>query len=98
MFVYGKSQFPQLENDHEIPSLFPSIPQSPQRSPHTSVFGVHASNGDKFKQGYAAIAKEINIPGADDPAASVLSLVQAWLNDQSCGQWLMIVDNADDGF
>jgi hypothetical protein len=67
-----------------------------ERESQTSVFWVHASNIDRFKQGYAEIAKKINIPGADDPAVSILGLVKSWLMEQGCGQWLMIIDNADD--
>jgi hypothetical protein len=65
-------------------------------SKSTSIFWVHASNADKFKQGYQKIAKEIDIPGADDPATSTLSLVKSWLTGHDCGSWIMIIDNADD--
>jgi hypothetical protein len=68
-----------------------------ETSSQTSVFWIHANNPNKFKQGYDAIANEINIPGADDPGASTLSLVKTWVTEQDCGQWLMIIDNADNG-
>jgi tetratricopeptide (TPR) repeat protein len=36
------------------------------------------------------------VPGYDDPKADVLLLVKAWLETTDRGQWLMVVDNADD--
>lgn len=62
----------------------------------TSVFWVHASNADRFRQSYASIAKKCNIRGHDDPKADILLLVCSWLKLQNKMQWLMIVDNADD--
>ncbi|PTB43606.1 hypothetical protein M441DRAFT_56598 [Trichoderma asperellum CBS 433.97] len=64
--------------------------------PDISVFWVHASNTDRFRESYASIAKKCNISGWDDPKADILLLVQAWLKDQAEMQWLMIIDNADD--
>ncbi|EAQ87914.1 hypothetical protein CHGG_04533 [Chaetomium globosum CBS 148.51] len=64
--------------------------------PEVSVFWVHASNAERFRQAYASIAQECRVPGYDDPKADVLLLVKAWLERTNCGQWLMVVDNADD--
>jgi tetratricopeptide (TPR) repeat protein len=61
-----------------------------------SVFWVHASNIDRFRQSYASIAEKFNIPGHDDPEADVLLLVSNWLEQQTMMRWLMIIDNADD--
>src|SRR5277367_5264110 len=65
-----------------------------EKSPETSVFWIHAA---KFEQGYTTIAKKVNIPGVNDPATSKLGLVKSWLDGESSGLWLMIIDNADDG-
>lgn len=43
------------------------------------------------------LAEEFKIPGADSPKADLLSLVRDWLRiKKDSGNWLMIVDNADD--
>jgi len=64
--------------------------------PEVSVFWVHASNVERFCQSYASIAEECQIPGYDDPKMDVLPLVRRWLNREDRGQWLMVIDNADD--
>jgi hypothetical protein len=60
------------------------------------VVWIHASNPTRFEQGYRDIADKIPIPGREDPKADILQLVCAWLSDRRNGQWLMILDNADD--
>jgi hypothetical protein len=60
------------------------------------VVWIHASNPTRFEQGYRDIADNIPIPGREDPKADILQLVCAWLSDRRNGQWLMILDNADD--
>lgn len=43
------------------------------------------------------LAEEFKIPGADSPKGDILSLVRDWLRvKKDSGNWLMIVDNADD--
>ncbi|KAI3316912.1 hypothetical protein HD806DRAFT_541795 [Xylariaceae sp. AK1471] len=64
--------------------------------PNISVFWVHASNVERFRQAYASIAKECQVPGHDGPKADVLSLLKRWLEEEDRGQWLMVIDNADD--
>jgi tetratricopeptide (TPR) repeat protein len=61
-----------------------------------SVFWVHASSEERFRQSYASIADECNIPGRDDPKVDVLALVKDWLTKRFKRQWLMMIDNADD--
>ncbi|KAK1580742.1 uncharacterized protein LY79DRAFT_560793 [Colletotrichum navitas] len=67
-----------------------------ERRPDISVFWVHASNAQRFREAYASIAEACNIPGRDDPAADSLSLVREWLQKEGNGAWLMVIDNADD--
>ncbi|KAI9661687.1 MAG: hypothetical protein M1821_008925 [Bathelium mastoideum] len=81
----GKSQF-AIEYAYRVRA----------RSPYTWIFWVHAGTQARFVEGYRRIAESIKIPGLDDPKADVLRLVRNWLCDESNGQWLMIVDNADD--
>lgn len=64
--------------------------------PEVSVFWIHASSTERFRQAYAFIAQECQVPGYDDPKADVLPLVQRWLEQKDGGRWLMVVDNAND--
>ncbi|KAK1983101.1 hypothetical protein LZ30DRAFT_624045 [Colletotrichum cereale] len=64
--------------------------------PDQSVFWVHASNADRFRQSYSYIAQECKVPGYDNPQADVFTLVKTWLEGRDCGRWLMVIDNADD--
>ncbi|KAK7419112.1 hypothetical protein QQZ08_010982 [Neonectria magnoliae] len=64
--------------------------------PDVSVFWVHASNAERFRQVYSLIAQECDIPGYDDPKVDVLSLVKTWLENKYQSRWLMVIDNADD--
>lgn len=65
------------------------------RYPNASVFWVHVGTVSRFRQAYEAIATELGL-GRDDPKANVLQLVVGWLNNEDNGNWLMILDNADD--
>ncbi|KAF5723452.1 hypothetical protein FMUND_1835 [Fusarium mundagurra] len=65
-------------------------------SQDTSVFWVHASSVEKFSEGYTNIANECKITGHEDPTFDVLQVVQDWLESKESGQWLMVIDNADD--
>lgn len=64
--------------------------------PDVSVFWVHASHAQRFHQAYASITEECRIPGRDDPKTDLLALVKRWLENKARGQWLMVIDNADD--
>ncbi|KXH68079.1 hypothetical protein CSAL01_08946 [Colletotrichum salicis] len=64
--------------------------------PNTSVFWVHASNADRFRQAFSEIAKECNIPGTSAPNADVLGLVRSWFQRQATGSWFLVLDNCDD--
>ncbi|WZH42130.1 uncharacterized protein QYS62_003120 [Fusarium acuminatum] len=67
-----------------------------QKRSDVSVFWVHASNEERFRQSYALIAEECNIPGQDDPKVNILLLVRDWLTKRFKRQWFMVIDNADD--
>ena len=60
------------------------------------MFWVHASNRARFEQSYDLIAHRARVPGIDGPFADVLSLVSGWLESDASGEWLMVLDNADD--
>ncbi|KAF9772959.1 hypothetical protein IL306_009286 [Fusarium sp. DS 682] len=65
-------------------------------APQTWVFWVHASSAARFEQGYRGIANTAEIPGREDTKADILKIVYDWLCDNRNGQWLIILDNADD--
>ncbi|EKJ67737.1 hypothetical protein FPSE_12108 [Fusarium pseudograminearum CS3096] len=65
-------------------------------SKNTSVFWVHASSAERFSEAYTKIARACKIPGHDDPSFDALSVVKDWLESDESGQWMMVVDNADD--
>ena len=67
-----------------------------QVSPDTFVFWVHAGTKDRFREAYRNIAHRLQLPGHDDPKTDTLRLVYNWLCEEDNGQWLMVLDNADD--
>ncbi|EPE36432.1 P-loop containing nucleoside triphosphate hydrolase [Glarea lozoyensis ATCC 20868] len=66
------------------------------RYPESHVFWIHTSSFDQFEQAYREIAKQMSIPGTEDPQSDTLVLVRDWLNTLENGSWLLILDNADD--
>ncbi len=67
-----------------------------EKSPQTWVFWIYASNATRFEEGYRMIAERIKLPRRDEPTVNILRLVSDWLCDEANGQWVMILDNADD--
>ncbi|KAL0764479.1 hypothetical protein CaCOL14_013114 [Colletotrichum acutatum] len=63
--------------------------------PEISVFWVHASDSDRFRQAYSDIAEEYNIAGRSDRNIDVLTLVKSWFQRQKAGPWFLVLDNAD---
>ena len=61
-----------------------------------SVFWVYAHNVERLRKTFDDIAKEVDIPGHQDPKADTLQLVKKWLESDASGRWLLIVDNLDD--
>ena len=70
--------------------------RSKKAHPETHVFWVHAGSVGRFDGAYNSIARQCKIPGWDKPRADVLQLVYEWLMDERNGNWLMVLDNADD--
>ncbi|RYP56402.1 hypothetical protein DL770_010832 [Monosporascus sp. CRB-9-2] len=64
--------------------------------PACSVFWVPAVDSISFEKAYREIGKALGVQGLDDDKADVKSLVKAALSCDSAGNWLLIVDNADD--
>ncbi|RYP03604.1 hypothetical protein DL764_005034 [Monosporascus ibericus] len=64
--------------------------------PACSVFWVPAVDFISFEKAYRKIGKALGVQGLDDDKADVKLLVKAALSRESAGNWLLIVDNADD--
>jgi hypothetical protein len=60
------------------------------------VFWIHASNIDRIEQGYRGIGERVKIPGYKDPKENIFELVARWLQDESKGRWVLVLDNLDD--
>ncbi|KAL9614236.1 MAG: hypothetical protein Q9167_001257 [Letrouitia subvulpina] len=58
------------------------------------VMWVYGGTIARFYQGYKRIAQQLDIPGWDDPEASILELVCSWLSNITY-PYLLVVDNAD---
>jgi hypothetical protein len=66
-----------------------------ESSPNCSIFWVPANNSADFEQAYLQIGLLLQIPGIAEDNADVKLLVKAWLSEESSGQWLLVIDNAD---
>jgi tetratricopeptide (TPR) repeat protein len=60
-----------------------------------SVFWVPATSVESLQQAFENIGRQLGVPGLEDGHADVKKLVQRHLNQQSSGQWLLILDNVD---
>ena len=49
-----------------------------------------------MRQAFDEVAKQIDLPGHQDPRADTLRLVKEWFESDASGQWLLIFDNVDD--
>ncbi|WYZ43755.1 hypothetical protein EsH8_VII_000191 [Colletotrichum jinshuiense] len=65
-------------------------------SPNTYIFWVHASTKARFEEAYRGIAERLQLPGRSEPHVDVIQLVYDWLCTEDNGEWLMVLDNADD--
>lgn len=67
-----------------------------EQQPAYAVFWVPAVSRESFEQAYREIGTRLGIKATADDDADVKQLVKAKLSDENLGQWLMVVDNADD--
>ena len=65
-------------------------------SPNCSIFWIPAVNSGTFEQAYLQIGQLLQIPGITEKSTDVKQLVKTRLSQESAGQWLLILDNADD--
>ena len=49
-----------------------------------------------MEKDYQEIAKAARLVGAENPKVDQLQLVKEWLESENSGDWLMVIDNADD--
>jgi tetratricopeptide (TPR) repeat protein len=61
-----------------------------------SVIWIPATSKESLEQAYLNAARLLGIPGWEDEKADIKRLVQDYLSDDSAGQWLLVIDNADD--
>ncbi|VBB80786.1 Putative protein of unknown function [Podospora comata] len=64
--------------------------------PECSVFWVPAVDATAFENAYRAIGQQLKVPGIDEEKADVKALIKSVLGRESMGNWLLIIDNADD--
>jgi hypothetical protein len=60
------------------------------------VFWIHASTQDRFEEAYKGIARDLRIPGWEDPQIDTILIVRDWVNNHENCPWLLALDNADD--
>ncbi|KAM0800739.1 hypothetical protein BDR22DRAFT_932188 [Usnea florida] len=64
--------------------------------PDAHVFWVHSSTSQRLNQAYRDIARKLALPGWNDLKSDILRSVFEWFNEADNGQWLIVLDNADD--
>ncbi|RMZ88350.1 hypothetical protein DV736_g4421, partial [Chaetothyriales sp. CBS 134916] len=64
--------------------------------PTCSVFWVPAVDATSFENAYRLIGQKLQVPGIEDDNADIKLLVRNAMSQESCGSWLLIIDNADD--
>lgn len=70
--------------------------QIKENYPDCSIFWVSATTIESFEEGYLNIGRQLQLPSITDKTADVRGLVQQHLSQESSGQWLMVLNNADD--
>lgn len=66
------------------------------KHPDCSVFWLPAVDSNSFESAYREIGRKLLVPGLEENGVDVKSLVKNALNQDSCENWLLIIDNADD--
>ncbi|KAK8924419.1 Nephrocystin-3 [Metarhizium anisopliae] len=67
-----------------------------EANPNCSVFWVPAVDATSFENAYRNIGNQMKIRGVDEDKADVKRLVKTFLSDERSGDWLLVIDNADD--
>ena len=67
-----------------------------EKYPKCSVFWIVATSLASIQQSYVNIRQQMHIPGEESKEGNTQRLVQHHLSQGIVGQWLLIIDNADD--
>ncbi|KAI5788603.1 hypothetical protein FPQ18DRAFT_262075 [Pyronema domesticum] len=59
------------------------------------VFWIHAGSIAQFEADYRKLGSLAKIPGHDDPKQNIGLIVKQWLEGPQSGEWILVVDNAD---
>ncbi|KAI5788600.1 hypothetical protein FPQ18DRAFT_262130 [Pyronema domesticum] len=59
------------------------------------VFWIHAGSITQFEADYRKLGSLAKIPGHDDPKKNIGLIVKQWLEGPQSGEWILVVDNAD---
>ncbi|KAF8535303.1 P-loop containing nucleoside triphosphate hydrolase protein [Trichophaea hybrida] len=70
--------------------------KSPRLCISRSVFWVHAGSALRFEQDYRKLAELVKLPGWDDLKQDIRPIVKNWFECPKSGDWILILDNADD--
>ncbi|KAK4139101.1 kinesin light chain [Dichotomopilus funicola] len=82
----GKSQL-AIEYAHRIAA----------GQPDKWVFWVHAGTKARVEEGFRMIADAVKLAGRNQPKADISRLVYSWLSNERNGEWILVLDSADDG-
>ena len=67
-----------------------------ENSDSVSVFWVLATTVGHIEKAYQEIAKKARLAEAEDCKVDQFQLVKKWLESEDSGNWVMVIDNADD--
>ena len=64
--------------------------------PQMHIIWLYTATDARFRQACRDIGREVNLPNIDDSDVDACGLVRDWLSSEESGEWLLILDNADD--
>jgi tetratricopeptide (TPR) repeat protein len=67
-----------------------------EKYPRAKVLWVNARTAEQLEYAYKTIGTELSIQGIKDPKKNILDVVNLYLSQGNHGQWLMVLDGADD--
>ncbi|KAH7323995.1 hypothetical protein BKA65DRAFT_78439 [Rhexocercosporidium sp. MPI-PUGE-AT-0058] len=68
-----------------------------QKSPQTWILWLDGTTESTFLRDYREIAEHTKLLYSDESPESQISIIREWLDTKQSGDWLMVVDNVDDG-
>ncbi|KAL3475935.1 violaceus kinesin [Aspergillus californicus] len=64
--------------------------------PDCSIFWIPSTNKESFRQAYNEICEDLNLAEDSGGRSDNMAIVRNYLSREDSGEWLMILDNADD--